>query len=1660
MCSPWRHRKVAANERQGWEMRRRRCFTMLLAAVFALAITTARAMPTAVTVEAAPDDASTGAVTFSDDLLTMEGQIPKDGSQFGGSRYGAIENTDAEHDVSTSTKVSAPLPEAPTDDSDDDVLGRLATATTLSGYSSDSPSNLQTEPKVRSIGDSSRGHSQLSTSIPVTTAQTETTGTYRESISEDAISPSTYPTTAPAKVLLELSDTGNESKFFGGSGTTTLADVTSEQLSSTDLSIGKEDLVSRNKETENPERERPPKSDDPDGMHKNEPIGSGRTDRGRVPAVIVSARADEEAASSSDRANPSPPKGTIGSVATALQASPAENAQSGSSGTAQVDHLMARAGEKPDMEKGAGGSSSPREDARKAAKNEKEAATLVSAPAGVGDELRQDTPGTRNLNTDPPAAARAANDPVHSSHLGNSPGQGAPTSNKPTEGTEKLDASALSKASQAGLPELGRAELPTPQQGPTGNGGKGDTVRTDDAASPKLGVSLSGRAADTTDKALEAPRNADASTAGSTNKGNEPLSPRAEQPKATGGEPGAGVHPTNKTPEVPRSADAPVGGNNKANQPESPRAEQPKAGSGESGRGDDPSSKPAEVPRTADAPVGGNNKANQPESPRAEQPKAGSGESGRGDDPSSKPAELPRSADAPGGGKNKASQPESPRAEQPKAGIGESGRGADPSSKPAEVPRSADAPVSGNNKASRPESPRAEQPKAGSGESGRGADPSSKPAEVPRSADAPVGGNNKASRPESPRAEQPKAGSGESGQGADPSSKPAEVPRSADAPVGGNNKASQPESPRAEQPKAGSGESGRGADPSSKPAEVPRSADAPVGGNNKANQPEFPRAEQPKAGSGESGRGDDPSSKPAELPRSADAPGGGNNKASQPESPRAEQPKAGSGESGRGADPSSKPAEVPRSADAPVGGNNKASRPESPRAEQPKAGSGESGRGADPSSKPAEVPRSADAPVGGNNKASQPESPRAEQPKDGSGESGRGADPSSKLAEVPRSADAPVGGNNKASQLELPRTEQSRPQQVQPLIDAGGKGETARDGDAAKLKAGGGESVRGGETVNKPQEVPRDVDVTAGANKAGQPEAPRAEQPKAQGPGKASDSSEVPRAEQQNPPTVMKAVTNKNSEGREDSQPVIPKTEVPKLPAPSSAARDGKGEAAPGKTQGTLRTDEGKTVVDVKGDPPVAVTVPEGSKTKVIVEDTKDSKEDIKKPEATKMVEATESETHISIDNHEPEKKPTAVVVQEERPHEGMKDKDTHEGMKDKDKEAVLVIKNITVEVEPEPTKPDFKPYKIVPVVPPTETVVYPPPPVLSPPYQQPPAYQPYQPYQASPYHQPSGTVVYIPQSVYQPAPHMTYVPGNMLPYQGQHMSPSYQPVQYQQPYTGYQQTAYHPVYQPTYNPVNGPAYPQAQHVAYNPAYMPSYRPQQQVIYFPRYQPPRANPSGHYIPNQVSHHVVSAPTYKGQHNPAPMAGYQAGYPPAANIPYAAQAYQNYPRYSPHVKPAYRAQRQRVVNLRHELPVVKRPGHRTLSHGGYRRNVNEQNHASQLHFAPVIAHKENSAVPIDAPALKKSPAAHPAALGPLQSHSSHSAGENPHFKASHPPKMTIWKGPIYDESHIPVAYRRSAIHDWDSAVEDMELLEIYEVGDASVEHPINTESEFV
>ncbi|XP_037574580.2 collagen alpha-1(II) chain-like [Dermacentor silvarum] len=795
-------------------MRRRRCFTMLLAAVLVLAITTARAMPTAVTAKAISDDASTEAVTFSDDLLTVEEQFRKETTTWhtraperthSWKFLEELKSTPAAKDqestsvvllednthtpstpnrtpyVSTSTPVSVPLPEAPADDSYDDGLSHLSVATKWSSYSSDLPSNLETEPKVRSTGDSSRVHSDISAIPAMTKTHTVTAGTYRESVSEDAISPSTYPTTAPAKVMSELSDTGNEGTFFGGSGTTTLADVTSE-LSSADSFIGKEDLVSRNAKAETTERERQLRPDGPSWTYEGEPIGSGRTDRGKVPAVIVSARADEGGASSSERANPVAQQGQTGSITPALQASGEQSAPS--SGISQVDHLMARAGEKPDTEKGVGGSGSPREDASKAGQNEKEPAKRASASADVGDQPRQDTPGTRNLNTDTSAAARAANAPGPSSQPGNPSGQGTGTSNKPHEDTGKLDASALAKVSQAGVPELPRAEEPKPQQGPTGNGGKGDTVRNDDAANPKSAGGLSGRAADTTDKPPEAPRNADAPTAEGTNKGSQPVSPRAEQPKATGGGSGPVADATNKSPEVPRSSDVPMGGNDKASQPESPRAEQPKATGGGSGPVADATNKSPEVPRSSDVPMGGNNKASQPESPRAEQPKATGGGSGPVDDATNKSPEGPRSSDVPMGGNNKASQPESPRAEQPKATGSGSGPVADATNKSPELPRSLDVPMGGNNKDSQPETPRAEQPKATGGGSGPVVDPKNKSPEGPRSSDVPMGGNNKASQPESPRAEEPKATGGVSGPVADATNKSPEVPRSSDCSYG------------------------------------------------------------------------------------------------------------------------------------------------------------------------------------------------------------------------------------------------------------------------------------------------------------------------------------------------------------------------------------------------------------------------------------------------------------------------------------------------------------------------------------------------------------------------------------------------------------------------------------------------------------------------------------------------------------------------------------------------------------------------------------------------------------------------------------------------------------------------------------------------------------
>ncbi|KAL1424541.1 hypothetical protein MTO96_020088 [Rhipicephalus appendiculatus] len=208
---------------------------------------------------------------------------------------------------------------------------------------------------------------------------------------------------------------------------------------------------------------------------------------------------------------------------------------------------------------------------------------------------------------------------------------------------------------------------------------------------------------------------------------------------------------------------------------------------------------------------------------------------------------------------------------------------------------------------------------------------------------------------------------------------------------------------------------------------------------------------------------------------------------------------------------------------------------------------------------------------------------------------------------------------------------------------------------------------------------------------------PRAEQNKAQAPSKASGSPEAPRSEQQNPPAVVMPMTNKDGEGRSESEPESPRPDVPKIAAPSSAGKDGT-EAKGGKAPETV----------------------------VIVEDKKEGKEEAKKPGPTKTVETTESETHISIDDS-PEKKPADVVVQEGKPH-GAK--------KDKGEETVLVVKNVTVEVVPEADVPDSKPGKVIPAVPPKETVVYPPPQTVNypnPPYQQPPIYQPYQPYQAPP---------------------------------------------------------------------------------------------------------------------------------------------------------------------------------------------------------------------------------------------------------------------------------------------------------------------------------------
>ncbi|XP_075740545.1 uncharacterized protein LOC142786784 isoform X2 [Rhipicephalus microplus] len=778
-----------------------------------------------------------------------------------------------------------------------------------------------------------------------------------------------------------------------------------------------------------------------------------------------------------------------------------------------------------------------------------------------------------------------------------------------------------------------------------------------------------------------------------------------------------------------------------------------------------------------------------------------------------------------------------------------------------------------------------------------------------------------------------------------------------------SEKASQPALSRAELPKTSGSEAGRGAE-APKPVEVPRISEVPAEGNSKVTRPESPRAEQPKASAGGGG---DPTNKAAEVPRSAETPAAENSKVTELELPRAEQPKAGGGESGRGAEPPNKPVEAPRISDDPAAGNSKASQPESPRAEQPKASVG---GGGDPQNKAAEVPRSVEAPAAGNSKASQPESPRAEQPK---ASGSWGGDPKYKAAELPRSA----AENSKVSQPESPRAEQPK----------------------ATVGEGGRE--------DEPAEAPRSSDVPAGGNnKASQLEPPRAEQNKAHAPGKENGSPEAPRSEQQNPPAIVMPVTNKDSEGRSESQPEIPRSDVPKNPVPPSAGKDG-GEAKGGKAPETV----------------------------VIVEDKKEGKEEVKKPGPTKMVETTESETHISIDD-KPEKKPTDVVIPEGKPHDAKKDKG---------EETVLVVKNVTVEVVPEGDVPDSKPGQVVPAAPPKEAVVYPPAQTTNhpnPPHQPPSAYQPYQPYQAPPYHQPSEMVFYVPQPVYQPAAHTSYMPGPPSPYQPiQHMGPTYQ---YQQPYVSYQQTPYDLLYQPSYAPVSVPAYPQVQHTAYYPAHPPRYGPPQRVIYVSQYQVPRVYPSSP---------AYSRP-YGTQHNYAQISAYQPPYPTAANVPYAVHTYRNKGPYYIPMKRPHDAHQVMVLKPRHEHPAFERPGHEAAAYGGHKRHVDEQAHTSQLHFPPVVAHPQNAAVPNHASPPKKYPAVHHMPLSPFQNHAVRKPGAKLIFNDGHVPKV-IPKRQGYGESHIPEAYWRSTTDEVNPAAEYTEQFEVSEDGELGVKQALYT-----
>lgn len=831
-----------------------------------------------------------------------------------------------------------------------------------------------------------------------------------------------------------------------------------------------------------------------------------------------------------------------------------------------------------------------------------------------------------------------------------------------------------------------------------------------------------------------------------------------------------------------------------------------------------------------------------------------------------------------------------------------------------------------------------ESPSTGpSEESGREDDvPEPKNGELQRNSNVPTtGGTGNGGQPNTARAVQPSQG--QEALGGSPTVQRSQRPIQ-DQPARGGSSAN----PRAEHPNLQQGKP-TNSDTSSAPRAESEGS------------PKVPRAEQPSNfQQGQPGSGGSSSFPRAEQPRTEDgrAETGGNSNA-----PRAEQPNAQQGQPGTGGSSSAPRAEQPNTPKGPPGTPGSSA---VPRAEQPKAQQGQPGPGGSASVPRAEQPNAQQGPpgTGGSSNVPRAEQPNAQQGKPGTGGSStvpREGQPTAQQGQpgtggsssVPRAEhqETPVSDGS----ANRPRAEQSNPQQ--------GKPGSSSDAPRAEqsIPQQGQPNTGGGSNVPRAAEPsPQQKQQGSGTN----PNIPRAEQAvPQQGPQGAGATSNVPRAEQQNP-------TGKPNPVNGQSKPEGPRTEVPKGPPPPSTGNNARGDvpAAKGGEAGRTGDGKGKTTVDVKTSDPVVVVAPKDPTTKVTVEDKTPVAEDNKNP-PTKKHETVESETHVAVDEAEPEEHTKHVVHLEKQPEH----KETAEP------EPELEIRNVTVEVEPEQPdkKPKAKPKIAPPVLYPVQPVVYPPvyppPLVVNQPYpQQPVIYQPYQPPQPTVY-QPGSSVAYpqVYQPAYPPVHHMAY--GAPMPYHpGYHAHPvgnhhgsygSYQPQpQYTPAYSPYGQPHYQPAYRGQYNPPMSHDYT----VVHQPAYI-----QPQPVYGSGHQtgPSHVYAPGPYTVQPLAYHVAQPPMYGPQYQPGQKLSYHRTYRRAPR--YGGPSRQNYHPVAGN--PAVRT--NHIAGPGNKRPVM-RPVQPSAPHPGYKRDMSYGYAPSSQHFAPVVTLPDYNGVSMKETAMTK------------------------------------------------------------------------------------------